>query len=52
MVFKLGIRLLNMENSDTKPQCTRNAPGLLLSDNVWLWLRRRARSAWKLLAAK
>ena len=30
MVFKLGGRLLNMETSDTKPRCTRNAPGLLL----------------------
>ena len=28
MVFKLG-HLLNMEPSDTKPRCTRNAPGLL-----------------------
>ena len=30
MVFKLRGRLLNVETSDTKPRCTRNAPGLLL----------------------
>ena len=52
MVFKLGIVSSTWRLWTLSPGATRNAPGLLLSDNVGLWLRRRAGSAWKLLAAK